>query len=68
MHRFGSCLPVSMLRSPLGSQSFSGSCTASIVHVPSAGFLGETMEELASGISLMGSVQGNRASLVCCQV
>lgn len=48
--------------------SFSGSCSASIDHVPSAGFLGEAMEELASGIRLMGSVQGHRASIVCCQV
>lgn len=67
MRRFGSCLPFSMRLSPVGLQSFSGSCSTSIVHGPSAGFPGGTMEELASGISLMGSIQGNRAAIVCCQ-
>lgn len=35
-----------------------------LVHLPSESSLGEVMEELASGISLMGLIQGNRASIV----
>lgn len=42
----------------------SGPCVAFCVHLPSETSLGEEMEELVSGISQMGSMKGNRASIV----
>lgn len=36
------------------------------IHLPSETSLGEDMEELASGISQLGSIKGNRASIVWC--